>query len=101
MSQTLQEQDLREDLSDLSHEIWSDWMKYIFSVCVNEGENGSLTIPESYVLHWKRQIRTPYGELTEKEKDGDREQADKILKVSEKHLKNQKPNRLKMISDTF
>jgi len=71
---------MREKLSDKSHDIWASWMQYLFEVCpINE--DGTATIPAWAVEHWNRQINTPYAELTEKEKDGDREQADKILNV--------------------
>lgn len=72
--------DLREALSDESHEIWSSWTRWQFSVCT-QNEDGSLTIPASLVERWTRQMNTPYADLTEREKDSDREQADKILTV--------------------
>ena len=31
--------------------------------------------------HWQRQINTPYAELTEKEKDSDREQVNKFWQL--------------------
>lgn len=68
----------REGLADLSHEIWSHWMRYQFSCCVRN-DDGTVTIPASLVERWERQMETPYNELSEKEKDSDREQADKIL----------------------
>lgn len=71
---------LREKLSEVQHEIWSHWMKYLFSVCEQNG-NGSLTIPVDKVKHWQRQMDTPYSDLTEREKDSDREQADKVLTI--------------------
>lgn len=71
---------LREYLAAIQHEIWINWMKYLFSVCMPK-EDGSYTIPAEKVKHWKRQINTPYQNLTEKEKESDREQADKILNI--------------------
>jgi hypothetical protein len=72
-------EDCKEELAELSHEIWSHWMKYLFSKC-NREIGGSL-IPDSFVEHWKRQIDIKYKDLTEQEKDSDREQADKIIKL--------------------
>jgi len=73
--------DLREQLSNLSHEIWSHWMRYMFSRCQPNEEEGTLTIPAWAVQRWGRQLDTPYNELTEEEKNSDREQADKITKL--------------------
>jgi hypothetical protein len=68
----------REQLADISHEIWSSWTRWQFSVCTPNAD-GSLTIPASLVERWTRQMNTPYAELSEREKDSDREQADKIM----------------------
>lgn len=65
----------REELARLQHEIWSHWMRYQFSVM--EGNK----IPQDKVERRTRQMNTSYDQLTEKEKDSDREQADKILSL--------------------
>ena len=70
---------MREELAEVQHEIWSHWMKYLFSQCVRADDGW--TIPSEKVTRWVRQINTPYSELSEKEKGSDREQADKILAV--------------------
>lgn len=70
----------RELLADISHEIWSHWMRYMFSICI-QNEDGSMKIPATRVERWKRQMDTKYNDLSESEKDSDREQADKILEV--------------------
>jgi hypothetical protein len=75
---------IKEDLADVSHEIWSHWMRYLFSRC--EDDDLGMVIDWPDAEHWKRQMNTPYDELTEKEKKSDREQADKILKVIFKYL---------------
>ena len=71
---------LREELSRIQHDIWTHWMSYLFSVSIHN-DNGTYTIPADQVARWNRQIVTPYNELPEMEKDGDREQADKILTI--------------------
>jgi hypothetical protein len=71
---------LREKLAENQHEIWVHWMEYLFSVS-NQNEDGSYTIPVDKVSRWKRQMMTPFSELTEQEKESDREQADKILAI--------------------
>ena len=65
--------EIKEQLADIEHQRWVDWQKYLHSVCVKNAD-GSLTIPKSNVEHWERQINTNYKDLTEKEKDSDREQ---------------------------
>lgn len=70
----------REALSSVQHDIWAHWIHYQFSVCV-QNEDGSLTIPADKVARWTRQMNTPYSELTEREKDSDRKQADKVISV--------------------
>ena len=72
--------ELREKLAAQQHEIWAHWMQYLFSVCT-ENSDGTYTIPADEVRLWKHQLTTPYVELTEEDKDSDREQADKILRV--------------------
>lgn len=78
--------DLREALADISHEIWAHWTKYQFSILAGDHgdcglEPSALIIPADKVARWTRQMNTPYSELTEKEKESDRHQADKILAV--------------------
>ncbi len=65
--------ELREQLAELEHVQWATWTKYFI-------EN----LTPINIERWQRQIETPYKELTEKEKDSDREWADKIIKLLEK-----------------
>lgn len=69
-----------EKFAAVQHEIWSHWMKYLFSVC-QKNEDGTYTIPLDQAEHWQRQMLTPYAELSEAEKESDREQAKKINSV--------------------
>lgn len=71
---------MREALSDASHSIWSHWMKWMFSVGTFN-KDGTWTMPADKAERWQRQMNTSYAELPDNEKNGDREQADKILKV--------------------
>ena len=70
----------REDLASLQHDIWSHWMKYQWSVCT-ANEDGTFTIPADKVKRWTRQINTPYSDLTDKEQESDRHQADKVIEL--------------------
>jgi len=44
-------------------------------------DDGSFTIPAEKVARWKRQMQTPYAELTEQEQQSDLEMADKIANL--------------------
>jgi hypothetical protein len=62
----------REDLlAEIQHEIWSHWMKYMFSICIENGEEGFVTIPKEKVNRWKRQLNTLYKDLSPDEKLSD------------------------------
>jgi len=69
-----------ELLADYAHEAWAGWMRYVFGICKLNGDE-SATIPRWAVERWTRQMETPYEMLSEKEKDSDRKEADKILKI--------------------
>ncbi len=74
---------LLEQLAAHEHERWAHWQKFLYKTCL-ENEDGSLTIPKEKVELWKKQINTPYEELTEKEKEADRYGARKILEIINK-----------------
>ena len=65
--------ELVEVLANIEHQRWSKWQKYLHNKCI-ENEDGSLTIPTELVDRWTRQMNTDYKDLTELEKESDREQ---------------------------
>lgn len=69
---------LIETLSAVEHDRWAHWQSYLHSKC-KENDDGSLTIPKELVEKWNTQIETSYSDLTEKEKESDREQVMKYL----------------------
>ena len=71
-----------ETHAKIEHEIWSHWMRYLFEVSYNQRDDGCVVIPAEQVKRWKRQMDTPYAELTEREKESDREQARKHTGLS-------------------
>jgi len=85
--------DLREKLAALCHDQWIGWMEYLFSRCELVAV-GAFSI-ERYVHaitawdyeRWQRQMQTPYSELSEKEKDSNRKESDKFLKIIDEKLK--------------
>jgi len=70
-----------ERLAALAHEQWSGWMEYLFGKCY-PNHDGSLTLPQIYVLRWRRQAKTPYADLPESEKESDRIEARRILEIA-------------------
>ena len=70
--------EVREALAEVAHEMWAHWMRYLFSKC-EQNPDGSVTIPVTPLFRWNRQMDTPYTELSEKEKESDHHQADKMI----------------------
>ncbi len=67
-----------EEGAAIEHERWSAWQSYMHGRCTKYVD-GSLTIPRELVDRWERQIATQYGDLSEDEKDSDREQVRRYL----------------------
>jgi len=81
---------LMEELASIEHERWSHWQRYLHEQCV-PGVDGSLTIPADHVRNWTRQMNTPYTQLSEKEKDSDREQVQRYLPIIAAALETGRP----------
>lgn len=64
---------LIERLSAIEHERWSHWQRYLHDQSLPL-EDGSLNIPAELVGRWTEQMNTAYAELSESEKESDREQ---------------------------
>ena len=82
----------KEELSSLVHEIWANWMKYIFDNCdyglsmvMAAMKNGTPVIPYDLAERWTRQINTDYKDLSDDEKKSDQDIAEKILNLLEKY----------------
>ena len=69
-----------EHIAATQHEIWAHWMEYLFGLCTINID-GSATIPAVKVQRWRRQMATPYSELTFAEQMSDRDQAYKVLRA--------------------
>jgi len=66
-----------EKLANIEHDIWINWQKYLHSRLEPVYKGKTLLgyiLPPALVENWERQINTKYEDLTEKEKDSDREQ---------------------------
>ena len=59
-----------EQHADLEHEIWASWMRWLFTVG-REDEDGTVVLPKGVVERWKRQMDTPYDELSWEERQSD------------------------------
>jgi hypothetical protein len=70
--------ELVEALASIEHERWCHWQRYLHSRCVPSAD-GALLIPAKLVKRWEKQIETPYPELSDEEKESDREQVRKYL----------------------
>ncbi|RQR22553.1 hypothetical protein DIE23_36700 [Burkholderia sp. Bp9143] len=67
-----------EQLAAAEHERWAHWQRYMHSKALRNSD-GSLTIPAELVSRWERLMKTPYAELTEDERQSDREQVQRYL----------------------
>jgi len=71
---------LREALASNAHDAWAGWMRWVYDKGT-WNPDGSFTINPASAERWARQMGTPYRELSEQEKDSDRDEADKILAI--------------------
>ncbi len=76
------EQELREQLAAIEHERWADWQKYCHRVL---RDNNPSPEQGDILERWDRQIETPYAELSEAEKQSDREQVDRYWHLIQAH----------------
>jgi len=68
---------LREELAELEHDQWQSWVNYVMR---------QYSIPRNLMEKWLNNMK-PYSELSEEEKDKDREWADKVMEVFKPKLK--------------
>jgi hypothetical protein len=81
----MNEDKIREALAELAHEQWSGWMRYFFRKC-SINDDGDVTVSAGYVTALWKQIETPYALLSEAEKDMDRDEANRMMKVFKEAL---------------
>jgi hypothetical protein len=73
-----------EDLADQEHDSWARWMEHLFKKS-KKNKDGTVTIPKSKVDRWERQMKTDYEDLSNKEKESDRKEVRKFVKIMKKH----------------
>lgn len=72
--------DLLEQLAAIEHERWSHWQRYMHEKA-RRNDDGSLTLPAALVSRWERLMHTPYSQLTDEERESDREQVRRYLSI--------------------
>lgn len=68
------EKQLIEQLADIEHQRWADWQKYMHTNGTPSLFGNNLVFDKETIERWEIQIKTPYSNLTEREKEEDRKQ---------------------------
>lgn len=77
--------ELVEELAEVEHARWAHWQRYLHDQC-EVLPDGRLAIPAHLVERWEIQIATPYDELSDKEKESDREQVQRVIPILAKYF---------------
>ena len=80
---------LREKLAEIEHERWADWQRWVHDVYNNPTQRFEVAIK-----NWERQIKTPYSELSDKEKASDMEQVDRYWHLIDEYIDSLVPEPL-------
>lgn len=83
----LLDKNLLELLSAQEHQRWASWQKYLHEKCI-KNEDGSLTIPKESVDWWEMEIKTSYNNLTEEQKESDRNEVRPVINIIQNYLRN-------------
>ena len=76
-----------ELLADIEHERWASWQSHLHSKLYEVNDNRISLNPHLKILptelydRWERQIATPYSQLSESEKQSDRNEVYKTLRA--------------------
>lgn len=65
-------------LAAIEHERWAHWQRYVHTQC-ERTPDGALLIPAELVARWSAQIDTPFTQLSEAERESDRDQVRRYL----------------------
>lgn len=91
------EDELIEKFATIEHERWSDWQGYVHSKLTKQMgmpqhySDGMLMSPEDY-QHWEEQIAADYDELSEPEKQSDRDQVMRYWPLVQAYIEQQLDN---------
>lgn len=79
--------ELFEKLAAIEHERWSDWQRWLhYGAGTFRNPAGTITLGKADVDRWERQMNTPYEELSEREKESDREQVRRYWSLLQEFL---------------
>lgn len=70
-----------EAMADEVHQVWCMWMEYMFSKGLVQQDRGFKINPAEFA-RWRRQMVTPYAQLSENEKQSDRDIARRYLNIA-------------------
>lgn len=76
----LRDPDLLDRLAAAEHERWAHWQRYVHDQCERR-EDGALVIPAHLVDRWEHQVATAYADLSEAEKESDKDQVRRYLPI--------------------
>lgn len=76
--EVLESEQTVERLAAIEHERWAHWQQFVHDQCDRQ-EDGTLLVPAELAARWQAQIETPYAELSEQERESDREQVRRYL----------------------
>jgi len=89
-AEALHSPQLLEELASIEHERWAHWQLYLHKQCESMPD-GSLSIPAHLARRWTKQAETPYRDMTENEKNSDREQVQRYLPTIARALRDSPP----------
>ena len=72
---------LKERLADIEHQRWSHWQRYMHSKIIPSDKDGISEIGTELIERWSRQINTDYSDLSEQEKQSDRNEVEKYFPI--------------------
>lgn len=79
----IEDEDIISTLEQIEYMRRNRWSKYMLSVCsINDGK---YVIPAEKAELWEEEMRTPYSELSEKQKESDRKEVYTIFSEVEKY----------------
>ena len=91
LQEVLHDDRLLDHLAAAEHARWARWQLYIHEHC-QPGPNGALIIPAELVDRWTAQIHTQFSELTDMEKESDRDQVRRYLPIIAEALREARPS---------